>query len=151
MGLTTERRSQARLIGRWGTMARLAVGVAALTFAVMGGVTWVDASLGLIALPSVFAIALRLRGRGAVPLRLDGPIAHGANLGVGFLLFSFLPVAALLFYGTSMLLAAYRGFADCEVFAFSNWLWGRDDRIGCPLFAPIDVYEAARAERERPC
>lgn len=30
--------------------------------------------------------------------------------------------AALLFYGASMLLAALRGYAGCEVLAVSNWL-----------------------------
>jgi len=49
-----------------------------------------------------------------------------------------------LFYGASMLLAAVRGDAGCEVLAVSNWLLGRDDQIGCLVFWPID-----RAERRR--
>jgi hypothetical protein len=44
--------------------------------------------------------------------------------------------AALLFYGASMLLAAARGYAGCEVLALSNWLLRREDQIGCPVFAP---------------
>jgi hypothetical protein len=51
----------------------------------------------------------------------------------------------LLFYGTSMLLAAVRGYAGCEVLAVSNWLLGRDDQIGCLLFWPIDHAERRRA------
>ncbi|MGH8878635.1 MAG: hypothetical protein ACRD0P_15040, partial [Stackebrandtia sp.] len=49
--------------------------------------------------------------------------------------------AALLFYGASMLLAALRGYAGCEVLAVSNRLLRRDDQIGCILFAPIDHVE----------
>jgi hypothetical protein len=46
--------------------------------------------------------------------------------------------AALIFYGASMLLAALRGYAGCEVLAVSNWLLRRDDQIGCVVFWPID-------------
>jgi len=53
--------------------------------------------------------------------------------------------AALLFYGASMLLAALRGYAGCEVLAVSNWLLGRDDQVGCLLFWPIDHAERRRA------
>ncbi len=49
--------------------------------------------------------------------------------------------AALLFYGASMLLAALRGYAGCEVLAVSNWLLGRDDQIGCAVFLPVDHLE----------
>lgn len=49
--------------------------------------------------------------------------------------------AALLFYGVSMLLAALRGYAGCEVLAMSNWLLRRDDQIGCLLFGPVDHLE----------
>ena len=52
--------------------------------------------------------------------------------------------AALIFYGTSMLLAALRGYAGCEVLAISNWLLGRDDQAGCLLFWPIDHAERRR-------
>lgn len=49
--------------------------------------------------------------------------------------------AALVFYGTSMLLAALRGYAGCEVLAVSNRLLGRDDQVGCVVFSPIDHLE----------
>jgi hypothetical protein len=51
--------------------------------------------------------------------------------------------AALIFYGTTMLVAAGRGHPGCEVLAISNWVLGRDDQVGCLLFEPID-------RRERP-
>jgi hypothetical protein len=57
--------------------------------------------------------------------------------------------AALLFYGASMLLAALRGYAGCEVLAVSNWLLGRDDQIGCLLFWPIDHAERRRTDAGR--
>lgn len=52
--------------------------------------------------------------------------------------------AALVFYGTSMVLAALRGDAGCEVLAVSNWLLGRDDQMGCVVFSPIDHLERNR-------
>ncbi len=46
-----------------------------------------------------------------------------------------------MFYGASMLLAAARGYAGCEVLAISNWLLRRDDQVGCVVFWPIDQLE----------
>jgi hypothetical protein len=39
---------------------------------------------------------------------------------------------ALLFYGTTLLVAALRGYAGCEVLALSNWLLRRDDHGRLP-------------------
>jgi hypothetical protein len=59
--------------------------------------------------------------------------------------------ATLVFYGSSMLLAAVRGYAGCEVLAASNWLLGRDDQVGCLLFGPLDHLERRlRADRSLP-
>jgi hypothetical protein len=95
-------------------------------------------------------------------LRRIGPIGTTARIIVGILLANvavFLALdltpdyapalsitgdAALLFYGASMLLAAVRGYAGCEVLAVSNWLLRRDDQIGCLLFWPIDHAERRR-------
>jgi len=55
--------------------------------------------------------------------------------------------AAMIFYGASMLLAASRGYAGCEVLAVSKWVLHRDDQIGCLLFAPVDAL--ARRLRSR--
>jgi hypothetical protein len=57
--------------------------------------------------------------------------------------------AADLFYGTSMLLAALRGYAGCEVLAVSNWLLRRDDQVGCAIFSPIDAVESRVVGRAR--
>jgi hypothetical protein len=69
------------------------------------------------------------------------------NCGTAFVLFSWITVPAMLFYGTSMILAAWRGIGACEIFAISNWLRGRDDRLGCPLFLPVDALESAPSHR----
>jgi hypothetical protein len=78
-------------------------------------------------------------------------VAHVVNIAVFFALYftpDYAPTlavtsdAALLFYGASMLVAAARGYAGCEVLAVSNWVLARDDQVGCLVFAPVD-----RAER----
>jgi hypothetical protein len=42
-----------------------------------------------------------------------------------------------------MLVAAASRNGGCEVTAVSNWLRGRDDQLGCPVFAPLDALDAA--------
>jgi hypothetical protein len=54
---------------------------------------------------------------------------------------SFTSDVALVFYGTSMLVAGLRGYAGCEVLAVSNWLLRRDDQVGCLVFTPLDHLE----------
>jgi hypothetical protein len=49
---------------------------------------------------------------------------------------------AAIFYGATILLAAWRGQAGCEITVVPNLLLGRDDQIGCPAFHPIDEVEA---------
>ena len=49
--------------------------------------------------------------------------------------------AAFVFYGASMLLAAVRGYAGCEVLAISNWILARDDQVGCLVLGPVDYAE----------
>lgn len=136
-----------RQIGRWGALARALVGIGLVWWAVMSEPGVRDTLLGLIVLPGVFTIALASRGSAAPPLRLEAAHWHCVNIGIGLVLFSWAPTAAMLFYGTSMLVAAWRGIGACELFAISNWLRGRDDRLGCPLFLPIDAAEAALSRR----
>jgi hypothetical protein len=82
---------------------------------------------------------------------LIGPLAQVVNIAVFVALYltpSYAPMlsvtsdAALLFYGASMLLAAVRGYAGCEVLAVSNWVLRRDDQIGCIVFGPVDMAES---------
>jgi|SRR5215211_83719 len=46
--------------------------------------------------------------------------------------------AIWLFFGVSMLVAAFRGDAGCEVLAFANLAGGHRDSTGCVVFAPVD-------------
>jgi hypothetical protein len=131
-----------RSIGPWGTTARVVVGAAMLVGAIILGIGTLDAVVGLVAFPLVVLAFVAIRGLYATPVRLTGTGAHCINCAVMVAAFVLLPVAALLFYGSSMLVAAARGYGGCEVFAISNSLRRRDDEIGCPVFLPID-----RAER----
>jgi len=135
----------AREIGPWGTMTRLVVGAAAVALALDIGVSWLDASIGLLVLPAALTVLLGLRGRSASPLRLDGP--EGPPLFtmtwvVGIALGIAVPEALFLALGASMLLGAARGDAGCEVTAIPNWVLRREDQIFCCLFTPVDELEA---------
>ena len=55
--------------------------------------------------------------------------------------FSVTSDAVLLFVGGSMVFAALRGSAGCELLALSNWLLRRCDQIACALLTPIDSLE----------
>ena len=135
-----------RSIGPFGTFARAIVGLGLLLLASLYfGITWRDVALGLVAFPAMVLLVQWLRLRyTSVPLRATGPLAHCVNCGIAALLFvnPYTGDAASVFYGASMLLAAARGYAGCEVLAISNALLRRDDEIGCALFAPVDVAEA---------
>jgi hypothetical protein len=147
-----------RNIGPWGTGARVAIGLALVGSVAHGHwargwhpIAWL---LGLVGLPAVVLAWQWWRARhNSTPLRATGPVGHAVNLGVFLALYLtwwYAPAldvtsdAALLFYGGSMLVAAVRGYAGCEILAVSNLLLHRDDRIGCAPFWPIDAVEARR-------
>ena len=46
-----------------------------------------------------------------------------------------------------MLVAACRRQHGCELTVASNAVLGRDDQIGCALFAPVDIAERLHRER----
>jgi hypothetical protein len=134
--------SSTRQIGGAGTAARAVVGVGLLTGAVVIGVSRLDALVGVVAIPMVVTLALATRRPSAPPLRATGPGGHCLNCVSATALFVLLPVGAMLFYGASMLLASVAGNAGCELTVVSNVLRRRDDRVGCPLFTPIDALDA---------
>jgi hypothetical protein len=153
-----------RGIGVSGTVARVAVGVA-----FVGGVLYSQAAhgwrplawlLGLVGFSIIEVAVLGLRARRqSLPLRATGPLGHLANICIFFALYltrwyapplAVLSDAALIFYGGSMLLAAARGYAGCEVLAVSNWVPRRDDEVGCALFWPVDTAEARTRELRPP-
>jgi hypothetical protein len=151
-----------RRVGIAGTIARIILGGV-----LVGSVVWGHARsgpdpwawlIGLGVMPALTIVWQRRRIR-TDPTRLvwlTGPLGHVATLGVFMAMYltswyappiSALSDAALIFYGTTMLVAAGRGYAGCEVLAISNWVLKRDDQVGCLLFEPIDG--AVRLETRR--
>ena len=153
-----------RAIGLWGTVARVALGVILVGSVLYGHAArgWHPTAwlLGWLVFPAVvLAAQWWWARRNPAPLRAVGPVGHVVNLAVFLALYlttwyapgvDVLSDAALLFYGASMLVAAARGYAGCEVLAVSNWLLNRDDQIGCAPFWPIDALEARYAARKAP-
>jgi hypothetical protein len=152
-----------RQIGPVGTTLRAVLGVVLLIgVGIPGGVRTlhgryqyrfdvISVILGAVVIPAL-VLAWHwwsVRGRPS-PLRATGTAAATINLLVLLALFIipqfapriyFISTGAAVFYGASMLLAALRGKAGCEVTAISNWILGRDDQVGCPVFTPIDSIE----------
>jgi hypothetical protein len=142
-----------RAIGPFGTVARLTVGIGWLLVTWRyDSIEWGDILLGLVGFPAVALLFQVLRLRSTPdPLRATGPIDQFVNLGIGavLLLTPFTNDAASLFYSTSMLLAAVRGSAGCEVLAISNTLLRRDDVVGCPIFFCLDAMDVDTTGRSR--
>jgi hypothetical protein len=147
---------QKRAIGAAGTVARIVVGVLLLGSVVAGQVTrgfhpaaWL---LALVGLPAVLlTVTWLVARRHPASVRATGLVGHLVNAAVFAALYTtvwyapaigFTSDATLIFYGASMLLAAARGYAGCEVMAVSNWLLRRDDQVGCVLFAPVDRHSS---------
>jgi hypothetical protein len=151
-----------RAIGTWGSVSRVLVGGAMVGSVVLGSFigdgrfepeSWL---LGLVGLPAVLVgwQAWRARRRPDRLVALTGGIGHVLTLVVFLVLYGttwyappigFVSDAALVFFGSSMLLAAGRGYAGCELLAVPNWLLRRDDQVGCVLFDPIDHAERRRS------
>ncbi len=144
-----------RQIGVVGTTARVAVGLWMAGSVVQGqwaaGFRPASWLLGVVGFPALVLAWQWWRARRR-PSRFEatGPLAHVLNLVVFLALYltpwyapslSATSDAALLFYGASMLLAALRGYAGCELLAVSNWVLERDDQVGCLVFAPVDHLE----------
>ena len=139
------------------TAGRVLFGIGFLYLAVFDtpfqwGLQWHEALLGLLGFPAVTVLGVliwkALAGTSA-PIRATGHLGLCATTGV---LFAFVAVpftqdAALLFLGSTLLLAAIRGYAGCEVTAISNWFLHRDDQVGCLVFSPLDEAEARYSRR----
>jgi hypothetical protein len=152
-----------RQIGPIGTVARVVLGLILLAFGVLGGqVIFIDGQLrsqfqllpfflGAVVFPALLLGLQWLRIRQA-PARFQatGPVGSVLNILIFLALVStplyaprvaFLGYAAFVFYGASLLLAALRGYAGCEVLAISNWILRRDDQVGCLVLSPLDYAE----------
>jgi hypothetical protein len=142
---TTKRR-----IGPMGTAVRVVGGLGLLYLAGGAGglswnVQWYEPVIGLAVLPAIMlAVGLLARHRRTGPLRLMGPMWSCLNCAVIVALVAnpYTSGGALLFYGATMLIAAWRGQAGCEITVIPNVLLQRDDQIGCPTLSPIDEAEA---------
>jgi hypothetical protein len=133
-----------RAIGRRGTTARVLVGAALLVLGVIVGAHWIawwQLALGIVGVPALVTVVQL--GRLAFANRTLSQTSHLASCLncaaiAALLLFSQTRDATLVFLGSSMLLAAARGYGGCETLAISNWLLRRDDQIGCLPFSPLD-------------
>ncbi len=147
----------ARRIGTIGTVSRVIVGLGLLYLActhgrLSWGLTWYDAVLGLIAFPAVMVVTgLAARRFAHRPVRFTGPLGLAVNTAVIVALLAnrYTVGGAELFYGATLLVAAWRAQPGCEATVLSNLLLSRDDQIGCPAFTPIDALEARRSGRDQ--
>ena len=157
-GLEQDNRDNGRGILPIGTAARVLVGIGFLYFAIFDtpfrwGLEWHDALLGLLGFPAVtiFGVLMWSELAGASkPIRAMGAgvcITTGALFAL--LAVPFTQQATALFLGSTLLLAAKRGYAGCELTAISNWLLRRDDQVGCVVFSPLDAAEAQLSRRSR--
>ncbi len=144
--------NQQPAIGTFGTIGRIVLGLFLVTVPVWGpawwgnGVQWHEAALGLVGFPAAVLVLQFARLRYTTEqLQATNGLWFCLNFAIGAALFSvpFTRDAAALFFGASLLLAAARGYAGCEVTAISNWLLRRDDQVGCVVFSPIDEVEKA--------
>jgi hypothetical protein len=144
-----------RRIGPLGTALRVtaALGLLYLTGGADGlswDVEWYDLVGGLVALPALtLLLGLAARRYAAEPLRFTGPAGHAINCAaiVALVVNPYTADAVSLFYAATLLVAAWRGQPGCEITVVSNWILRRDDQVGCPVFAPIDVLEARQRTR----
>lgn len=147
-------------LGPIGTMTRLVLGfwlvgsvihgqlAAGFPPATHATATW---ALGLIGFPAL-ALAWhwwRIR-RNPARFQDTSPLSFALSAALPLVLyftwwyapaFSLTSDAVLLFVGGSLVLAALRGSAGCELLALSNWLLRRSDQIACAVLTPIDSLE----------
>jgi hypothetical protein len=92
----------------------------------------------------VIAFGLGARRYAGGPVRFTGSAGTTANclVLVGLAVNPYTAGGAALFYGATLLVAAWRAQPGCEATVLSNSILGRDDQIGCPIFSPIDKAEA---------
>ena len=148
--------TRTRRIGPIGTTTRLIAATALLYLALFDGTSWAlrwyDAVLGLVLLPGlILALALVARHRGTDAIRFTGAAGTMLNCAiiVALLANPYTAGGAALFYGVTLLAAAWRAQPGCEATVISNWILRRDDQIGCPTFSPIDHAEARAASAGR--
>jgi uncharacterized membrane protein YoaK (UPF0700 family) len=157
-------RHHTRQIGPIGTASRVVGGLIAIAVPIaLSGLGWWDLVAALVALPlvtlvaSAFVTAAYERYAPESQARrhaiCSGPscVLVAAVLAAAVALAAVTPVSGVAiwsFFGVSMLVAAVRGYAGCEILAIPNAVTGRRDRIGCVLYTPIDAAEARSKQRQ---
>jgi hypothetical protein len=153
-----------RDIGPIGTAARVAGGLIAIAVPIaLSGIGWWDLAGALIALPLAALVAGELVRAGyerfaPEALTRSRTICSGPAcwvwaivIAASFGFVAFTPASDVTFWvwlGTSLLVAAARGYGGCEVLALPNLIQGRREQIGCMVYGPIDAAEARhRASR----
>jgi hypothetical protein len=149
-----------RRIGPVGTAVRVAGGLGLIYLAGANGlswdVEWYDPIIGLAVLPAIMlAVGLVARRHATGSLHLTGPMwtcLHCVVI-VALVANPYAGGGAALFYGATMLIAAWRGQPGCEITVIPNVILRRDDQIGCPTLSLIDEAEARlrRAESAPAC
>lgn len=140
----------AREIGPVGTALRLIAGLGLLYLAgaIDGGawdVDWFDPLVGFVVLPALMVgLGLIARRYARSPIHFTGIVGHAVNAAViaALLAIPYTAGGAALFYGATMLVAAWRGQRGCESTVISNLILRRDDQVGCVFFLPADEAEA---------
>jgi hypothetical protein len=108
-------------------------------------VDWFDPLVGFVALPGLMValgLAARRYARGSI--HFTGVLGHAVNAAViaALVVIPYTAAGATLFYGATMLVAAWRGQRGCESTVISNLILRRDDQVGCVFFLPADEVEA---------
>jgi hypothetical protein len=148
-------------VGVIGTTVRLILGLVLVGSVVFGQLathlapaSW---ALGLVGFPALMLAWHwgRIR-RSPAPFRDTSALSSILSVAVPLALyftwwyapaFSVTSDAALLFVGGSMMLAAFRADAGCELLALSNWLLRRNDQLACAVLTPLDLLERRLARR----
>ena len=147
-----------REIGPIGTAARLiGAGVAIAVPTLLDQFSGWDLLVGLVGLPLLATVGFEVV-RAGYERYVPGGITSQAGTCTGavcwliaIVVAALIPLAAFtpvtgtslwIWIGSSLVLAAVRGYGGCEILAFPNALTGRRDQVGCIVFTPIDRAEA---------
>ncbi len=150
-----------RNIGPIGTTARLLAGLLLIGIIVYGqlvsprGLSPITWAVGLIGFPA-FALAWHFWRIRRSPARFSytSPLSTKLSVALPLALYFtggyvrplwFTSDATVIFVGCSLVVAALRGYAGCELLALSNWLLRRADQIACGVFTPIDYLDQRRS------
>ena len=145
-----------REIGPVGTAGRVVGGLVAIAVPVaLSGIGWWDVAGALVVLPllalaaGALMTAVSRHSGGLSPAPVRSALVLVLVIALGIALTFVTPidgsVAIWCFVGVSLLVAAWRGYAGCEVLAIPRAMSRRVDPIGCVLYSPVDGADSARS------